>query len=123
MNEVLKSPIDLTEIHKSFDAFSISQIHELRQIVIDRDISSLYSFTWDACLMVQFDWPQWEQGGDFYGLEEWDFGDKDLVFCYKFLTAIIRNGRFVDNAVENLLEKGNLVGLVDRLIEFKDVKA
>ena len=119
MRNILSSPIGLDEIHQSFDHTPIDHFYMLKQFVEQQTMDCLITHTWEIGLMVKFDWPQWEEGGQFYGKDEWNFSDKDLVFCYKFLTAVIRNGRFTQGALEHILETGKMIGLIDRLIELK----
>lgn len=71
-------------------------------------------------LMVNFDWPAWDEGREFFKNEDPEKYDKlDKEWVCKLLTAVVRNDRFFDGAWVGLFESGDAQKLFRRLLEIE----
>lgn len=116
----MTSPIKTQQIEEGFELLTVQDLQELKLLVESHEEHPLIEWTWEKAMMVDFNWPRWEEGSKFHEEDRWDFTDKDLNFCYHLLKAIIRANRFTDYLLESILKSGKLVGLADRLIELKN---
>jgi len=76
----------------------------------------------DNELTIVFDWPNWQEGRDFFKSEDPEKFDKlDQETVLKLLTAVMRNARFNEGAWVSLFESGDGQKLFARLLELQNV--
>jgi hypothetical protein len=64
----------------------------------------------DCGIVFPFDWSGWDEGRE---MAEWDdFTGVDMLTLRKLLTAIIRNDRFCEGALQEALEDGVIQRIV-----------
>lgn len=81
-------------------------------------VSEARRFLTDNKLSITFDWPNWQEGRDFFKSEDPDkFNKLDQETVLKLLTAVMRNARFNEGAWVNLFENGDGQKLYMRLLE------
>lgn len=74
-------------------------------------------FMYDNDLVINFDWPKWQAGRDWYALQDASKYEKlDIEMALKLLTAIIRNDRFNDGALVRAFEDGSFPKIIQKLI-------
>lgn len=68
-------------------------------------IQDFISFMYENDLVVKFRWTEWQEGSDWYALDdESKYERLDVETALKLLTAVIRNSRFNDGALVNAFE-------------------
>jgi hypothetical protein len=83
----------------------------LRKFNLDSFVSVYYDFR----VAVAFDWYEWEEGLKFMNSDFPDFSDKDLMFCLKTFTALIRKNRIEEGYLEMRILDGFVSHLIARL--------
>ena len=84
-------------------------------------VSEAKQFLYDNDLVITFDWPNWQEGRDFFTSDDpQKFEKLDEETVLKLLSAIIRNARFNEGAWVNLFESGDGLRLFKRLLEIQD---
>lgn len=69
-------------------------------------------------LIIVFPWMEWDEGREWYALEDEDKYKKlDIETALKLITAIIRNDRFNEGALVRAFKKGDIPNIFNRLIE------
>lgn len=66
-------------------------------------------------LIVDFDWPNWEEGTELLLNTDMDFGILDAVTLCKLLTVIIRSDRFVEGNLVASFENGTVQKIIRAL--------
>ena len=93
---------------------------EMPYIVRDPLISEFVEFMYDHDLVVQFDWSEWDEGREWYRLQdESKYEHLNIETALKLLTAVIRNDRFHEGALVNAFESGDFPKIINTLIELK----
>jgi len=86
-------------------AEQISLIHEFVQ------------FMYDKKLIIIFAWTEWQEGRDWYALQDDSKYDKlDVETALKLLTAVIRNDRFNNGALVDAFESDVFPKILQKLI-------
>ena len=72
---------------------------------------------YDKNLMVKFNWPEWQEGRDWYALQDDSkYAKLDVETCLKLLTAVIRNDRFNEGALVRAFEDGSFPKIIQKLM-------
>ena len=80
-------------------------------------------FLYDNKLILDFDWGSWQEGRDFWGIEdESKYETLDKEYVLKLLTAVARNSRFNEGAWALLFQSGTAQKLFRRLLEIEKVE-
>jgi len=80
-------------------------------------IQEFVQFMYDKKLVVVFAWTEWQEGRDWYALQDDSKYDKlDVETILKLLTAVIRNDRFNDGALVGAFESGVFPKIIQKLI-------
>lgn len=115
-------PSSLKQIKSTFNKLPTSVLLEAEAIIREHDASRIIELIHNELVDIHFDWQSWEEGSQFANQPDWDFTDKDEIFCLKLFWALIRNDKFTSGALDAHLKSGLLKKLVDRLIELKPAK-
>lgn len=76
-------------------------------------IQDFVSFMYENDLVVKFRWTEWQEGRDWYALDDGSKYDKlDVETALKLLTAVIRNERFNDGALVRAFEDGSFPKII-----------
>lgn len=79
-------------------------------------IQDFISFMYENDLVVKFRWTEWQEGRDWYALDdESKYERLDIETALKLLTAVIRNSRFNDGALVNAFENGVFPKIINLL--------
>ncbi len=79
-------------------------------------IQDFISFMYENDLVVKFRWTEWQEGRDWYALDdESKYERLDVETALKLLTAVIRNSRFNDGALVNVFENGVFPKIINLL--------
>lgn len=79
-------------------------------------IQDFVSFMYENKLVVKFSWVEWQEGRDWYALDdESKYGKLDIETSLKLLTAIIRNDRFNEGALVSAFETGVFPKIIQKL--------
>lgn len=74
-------------------------------------------------LIVPFDWPDWQEGRDWYADEaESKYDTLDYETALKLITAVIRNDRFNDGAILRSFESGDFPKIINKFTELRGKK-
>jgi hypothetical protein len=80
-------------------------------------IQEFVRFMYEKKLIIAFAWTEWQEGRDWYALQGDSKYDKlDVETILKLLTAVIRNDRFNDGALERAFELGAFPKIIQKLI-------
>lgn len=80
-------------------------------------IQDFVAFMYENNLMVKFSWTEWQEGRDWYALDDVSKYEKlDIQTALMLLTAVIRNDRFSDGALVNVFETGVFPKIIQKLI-------
>jgi len=83
-------------------------------------ISEFMEFMYDKDLVINFDWASWQEGRDFFTLDDPDkYSHLNTETTLKLITAILRNDRFNDGALASSFESGDMQKLIEQLISFR----
>jgi hypothetical protein len=114
-------PIDENEIYDRIKNISLWEWNIFLQriaIAIRKfDLDSFTSIYNDFRIAVAFDWSQWEEGLEFIEKDFPDFYNKDIIFCLKILTTIIRKNRIDDGILKSRILDGFMSQLIKRIDE------
>lgn len=79
-------------------------------------IQDFVSFMYENDLVVKFRWTEWQEGREWYALDDDSkYGNLDIETALKLLTAIIRNDRFNDGALVRAFESGDFPKIINTL--------
>jgi len=80
-------------------------------------IHEFVQFMYDKKLVVVFVWTEWQEGRDWYALQdESKYDTLDVETILKLLTAVVRNDRFNDGALVRAFESGVFPKILQKLI-------
>lgn len=80
-------------------------------------IQDFISFMYENNLVVKFRWTEWQEGRDWYALDDESKYEKlDVETALKLLTAVIRNSRFNEGALVNAFEAGVFPKIIQKLL-------
>lgn len=83
-------------------------------------VDEFLEFFNDAKLPVTFDWMAWDEGRDWFALDdEAKYNKLDAATGLRLISAIIRNERFSEGAIVAGFETGQLPKIINRLTELK----
>lgn len=66
-------------------------------------------------LVIDFDWPQWDEGREMLFIPDTDYGSLDIVTLCKLITVIIRSDRFVEGNLVDCFENGTVQKIMKAL--------
>ena len=69
-------------------------------------VNRFVELAYDSCLVIDFDWPHWEEGRNLASGDLSEIDSLDLITLCKLMTAIIRNDRFCEGALVESFESG-----------------
>lgn len=79
-------------------------------------IQDFISFMYENDLVVKFRWTEWQEGRDWYALDDESKYEKlDVETALKLLTAVIRNDRFNEGALVSAFETGVFPKIIQKL--------
>lgn len=82
-------------------------------------VQEFVQFMYDKDLVVNFDWPHWREGRDWYTLnDESKYKKLDIEMALKLLTTVIRNDRFNEGALVRAFEDGSFPKIINKLTVF-----
>lgn len=91
--------------------------HTLPWVEQNELIREFVQFMYDKNLMVHFNWSEWQEGRDWYALnDEAKYDRLDAETALKLLTAVIRNDRFNEGALVRAFEGGSFPRIINKLI-------
>jgi hypothetical protein len=70
--------------------------------IVDQFLEIVYSIP----IIVDFDWPSWDEGREMGRDPGFDFDSVDLLSKCKLITAVVRNDRFCEGALASAFESG-----------------
>lgn len=80
-------------------------------------IQDFVTFMYENKLVIPFDWVYWQEGRDWFALEDDSkYASLDVETILKLLTAIIRNDRFNEGALVSAFEDGSFPKIIQKLI-------
>lgn len=80
-------------------------------------IQDFVAFMYGNDLVIPFDWSHWQEGRDWYALNDDSKYDKlDVETALKLLTAIVRNDRFNEGALIRAFECGDFPRIINKLL-------
>jgi hypothetical protein len=79
--------------------------------VIQKFVDSAY----ELGLIVDFDWPKWDDGRKIAHNEDFNFDSIDVPTKCKLITAIIRNDRFYDGVLISAFESGLILKILQSI--------
>jgi len=80
-------------------------------------IQDFVSFMYENKLMVKFSWVEWQEGRDWYAIDDGAKYEKlDVEKALKLLTAVIRNDRFNEGALVRAFEDETFPKIIHKLI-------
>lgn len=80
-------------------------------------IQEFVSFMYENDLMVKFAWTEWQEGRDWYALDDENkYQQLDIGTALKLLTAVVRNDRFNEGALVWAFEDGSFPKIIQKLI-------
>jgi hypothetical protein len=109
----------LEEVNSWIQKVTPTQLGKAYELALEADSYQFLSYFYEELFVINFDWGSWDEGRQFLKSENPDYGSTDEVFCYKLITAIIRNDRFFEGALQANLENGTIHRIIERLIELK----
>lgn len=89
-----------------------SDLAQLAERVHDAAASNAFLFP--------FDWPAWQDVGQRYVADAKLLQSADLQIIRKLLTMHVRTNRFCDGHLEEMVERGHMRGLLQRLHEIRE---
>lgn len=117
MNSNIIKPEDINDWVEKITPAQLLQALELADT---NDVSAFLDYFYTTLFIIDFDWPHWDEGKQFFNTPHPEFHKIDEVFGYKLLTVIIRSDRFIEGALEHNIENGTVSSILERLIEFKN---
>ena len=113
--------IDINERFKELEAeFPIRQSGLEREQFLGKLyyplVLEVLHFAWASSLMIEFDWPSWEEGQQWLDSDnprKWD--EMDVERARKMVSALIRSNRGSYSASLGLLSSGNFLAVFDHL--------
>lgn len=85
----------------------------IKKFDLDAFISNFHDFR----VSIAFDWVEWGEGQHFLEKDSPDFSDKDMIFCLKILSAIIRKNRIDEEYLKLKILDGFISQLMRRIDE------
>lgn len=83
-------------------------------------IQDFVSFMYENDLVVKFRWTEWQEGRDWYALDDESKYDKlGVETVLKLLTAVIRNDRFNEGALISAFEVGIFPRIINILLSLR----
>jgi hypothetical protein len=79
--------------------------------IVDR----FHAYVYEIGLVVDFDWPHWDEGKQILSIEDPDLSKYSAVTLCKLLTAIVRSERFVEGTLIAHFKNGTIVGILREL--------
>lgn len=81
-------------------------------------IQEFVQFMYDKDLVINFDWSKWQEGRDWFALDdEAKYQDLDIETSLKLLTAVIRNDRFNEGALVRAFESGVFPRIISHIAD------
>ena len=81
-------------------------------------LSKFVALCYEMGLVIDFDWMHWKEGATYLKDNSKKVVEADLETVVKLITSHIRNDRFDEDWLEDLLDNGHLTALLRRLREF-----
>jgi hypothetical protein len=80
-------------------------------------IQDFTSFMYENELIVKFSWTEWQEGRDWYALDDDSkYVNLDVETALKLITAIVRSDRFNEGALVNAFETGVFPRIIQKLV-------
>lgn len=92
---------------KNKDEVIISPYSEPASIV-----SKFVEIVYSIPIIIEFNWPAWDEGQKILRNKQFDFNTIDLVTKCKLITAIVRSDRFCSGALVSEFEKGLILKIL-----------
>lgn len=84
-------------------------------------VQEFVQFMYDKDLVINFDWSEWQEGRDWYALDDDGKYEKlDVELALKLLTAVIRNDRFNEGALVSIFQDRVFQKITNKLVEFNN---
>jgi hypothetical protein len=75
-------------------------------------IQKFHEYVYEIGLVVDFDWPHWDEGRQILSDKYTDLSKYSAVTLCKLLTAIVRSDRFVDGSLIAHFKNGNILKIL-----------
>jgi len=75
-------------------------------------IQKFHEYVYEIGLVVDFDWPHWDEGRQILSDENTDLSKYSVVTLCKLLTAIVRSDRFVEGNLIAFFENGTILKIL-----------
>jgi hypothetical protein len=115
------TPISESMIHERIRGIPLPEwnsfLFRLKMAIKEFNLEAFVKQCHDFNITVAFNWPEWEEGKKFIESDFPDFTDKDLVFCLKVLTTVIRGDRFKEGWLKSKILDGFMSQLIHRIDE------
>ena len=80
-------------------------------------VQRFHAYVYEIGLIVDFDWPHWEEGRNILSEEVPDLSNHSAVTLCKLLTAVVRSDRFVEGNLIAYFEDGTILNILRGLEE------
>ncbi|MEA5032131.1 MAG: DUF6508 domain-containing protein [Sphaerochaeta sp.] len=78
-------------------------------------VNRFHEYVYEIGLVVDFDWPHWDEGKQILSIEDPDLFKYPAVTLCKLLTAIVRSERFVEGNLIAYFEDGTILKILRAL--------
>ena len=75
-------------------------------------ISRFREMIYEIPVIVDFNWPEWEQGKEIISDKNFDFDSIDIPTKCKIISAIARNDRFCDGVLLSAFQSGMMLKIL-----------
>lgn len=83
-------------------------------------IYSLLDVLDDKNLMIPFDWSEWDEGREWFAnKDDAKYDTLDQETALKLITAVVRNGRFVEGALLRSFEDGDIPKIINKFVSLR----
>ena len=112
----------ITEIEKTKEFGTVEGGDEIEPGVFQMPYAEpsrlVYDFeklAYDLGIVIDFNWPGWDEGRELASPDNPELDKLDLVTCCMLITAFIRNNRFCDGALMDFFECGLALRILKRM--------
>lgn len=108
------------EFERYYASLTSRVIEKAFTVIKEVDVSDFNEYVYHDLFILNFDWMKWKEGQEFYnkGKErgnQWDFADKDALYCFQILSTICRADRFNEGLLNEALRSSFMKQLFLRI--------
>ena len=109
------------QVNEWIQRITVEKLEKALELIENKKVYEFNSYCYSDLVVIDYNWAGWTEGRNFVSSDDWDFKDKDELFCYRLNTVLLRNDRFCDGVLKKYVENGLLKVAFERLIELKKV--